>query len=461
MDVYCDYRHTTPGSAGEMLIAAEQHGWSPEAIRGDLAELLQRPGATSGIPAPGVLPLDRPGPGRRSPGQRPLPPAPGRLIARCSESSMIEADYLVIGAGIAGASTGYWLSAHGRVVVLEREAQPGYHSTGRSAAHYTVAYGTPQVRALTAASRAFSTTRRPASASIRCSARVRKWWSTSATIRKNSAVNTKAARRWCRRCACWTRNRPARSCRCCVATRSSAPPTTPPVPTSIPTPCTRATCAASAATRAGPMQPRSAGDPPGRRRLGSPLRRRQLPRGGAGQRRRRLVRRHRRAGRRPPAGPAAQAPLSLHLRPAAGHRLPRLADAGQPRRILLPEAGRRHAARLAGQRRSGRSPRRAARATGHRHRHVPDRRSHHPHHSPPGTHLGRAALVRRRRRPGGQLRRRCGRLLLGRCPGRLRYPDLGGDGRGQRRADPPPAAAGAPARARPGRGDAVAAPPVP
>ncbi len=28
------------------------------------------------------------------------------------ESSMIEADYLVIGAGIAGASTGYWLSAH-------------------------------------------------------------------------------------------------------------------------------------------------------------------------------------------------------------------------------------------------------------------------------------------------------------------------------------------------------------
>ncbi|HFK2005098.1 TPA: FAD-dependent catabolic D-arginine dehydrogenase DauA [Pseudomonas aeruginosa] len=68
---------------------------------------------------------------------------------------MIEADYLVIGAGIAGASTGYWLSAHGRVLVLEREAQPGYHSTGRSAAHYTVAYGTPQVRALTAASRAF------------------------------------------------------------------------------------------------------------------------------------------------------------------------------------------------------------------------------------------------------------------------------------------------------------------
>ncbi|MGH8355311.1 MAG: NAD(P)/FAD-dependent oxidoreductase [Pseudomonas sp.] len=68
---------------------------------------------------------------------------------------MIEADFLIIGAGIAGASTGYWLSQHGRVLVLERESQPGYHSTGRSAALYTVAYGTPQVRALTAASRAF------------------------------------------------------------------------------------------------------------------------------------------------------------------------------------------------------------------------------------------------------------------------------------------------------------------
>ncbi|QLC73986.1 FAD-binding oxidoreductase [Pseudomonas sp. LPB0260] len=68
---------------------------------------------------------------------------------------MHEADYLIIGAGIAGASTGYWLAPHGRVQVLEREAQPGYHATGRSAALYTVAYGPPHVRALTAASRAF------------------------------------------------------------------------------------------------------------------------------------------------------------------------------------------------------------------------------------------------------------------------------------------------------------------
>ncbi|QIE89534.1 NAD(P)/FAD-dependent oxidoreductase [Pseudomonas nitroreducens] len=68
---------------------------------------------------------------------------------------MIEVDFLIIGGGIAGASTGYFLSRHGKVAVLERESHAGYHSTGRSAALYTVAYGTPQVRALTAASRAF------------------------------------------------------------------------------------------------------------------------------------------------------------------------------------------------------------------------------------------------------------------------------------------------------------------
>lgn len=68
---------------------------------------------------------------------------------------MQQADYLIIGAGIAGASTGYWLAPHGKVVLLERETLPGYHSTGRSAALYTAAYGTPQVRALTLASRAF------------------------------------------------------------------------------------------------------------------------------------------------------------------------------------------------------------------------------------------------------------------------------------------------------------------
>jgi D-arginine dehydrogenase len=65
------------------------------------------------------------------------------------------ADFLVVGAGIAGASVAYFLAPHGRVVVLEREAHPGYHSTGRSVALFSETYGTPQVRALSCASRSF------------------------------------------------------------------------------------------------------------------------------------------------------------------------------------------------------------------------------------------------------------------------------------------------------------------
>ena len=66
-----------------------------------------------------------------------------------------DVDFLVVGAGIAGASVAAFLAPHGRVVVLERESQPGYHSTGRSAALFSETYGTPQVRALSRASRAF------------------------------------------------------------------------------------------------------------------------------------------------------------------------------------------------------------------------------------------------------------------------------------------------------------------
>jgi len=64
------------------------------------------------------------------------------------------ADFIVIGAGIAGASIAHGLASRGRVVLLERESQPGYHSTGRSAALFLESYGPPQVRALTMASRA-------------------------------------------------------------------------------------------------------------------------------------------------------------------------------------------------------------------------------------------------------------------------------------------------------------------
>jgi len=66
-------------------------------------------------------------------------------------------DFVVIGAGIAGASAAYELAACGRVVVLERESQPGYHTTGRSAALFTETYGNATMRALTRASKAFLT----------------------------------------------------------------------------------------------------------------------------------------------------------------------------------------------------------------------------------------------------------------------------------------------------------------
>lgn len=66
-------------------------------------------------------------------------------------------DVIVIGAGIAGASVAWWLAPHARVVLLERESQPGYHSTGRSAALYMASYGSAQVRALTRASLSFYT----------------------------------------------------------------------------------------------------------------------------------------------------------------------------------------------------------------------------------------------------------------------------------------------------------------
>ena len=56
---------------------------------------------------------------------------------------------------MAGASAAYFLAPHRRVVVLEREAQPGYHATGRSAAMYSETYGNATVRAITTASRPF------------------------------------------------------------------------------------------------------------------------------------------------------------------------------------------------------------------------------------------------------------------------------------------------------------------
>ena len=64
-------------------------------------------------------------------------------------------DIVVIGAGIAGASIAAELAPSARVLLLEMESQPGYHSTGRSAAYFSASYGTAAVRGITAASEQF------------------------------------------------------------------------------------------------------------------------------------------------------------------------------------------------------------------------------------------------------------------------------------------------------------------
>ncbi|HEY1090942.1 MAG TPA: FAD-binding oxidoreductase [Burkholderiaceae bacterium] len=66
-----------------------------------------------------------------------------------------QADCIVIGAGIAGASLAAALAGQLKVTLLEAEAQAGYHSTGRSAALFAPIYGNAVIRALTRASRPF------------------------------------------------------------------------------------------------------------------------------------------------------------------------------------------------------------------------------------------------------------------------------------------------------------------
>lgn len=61
-------------------------------------------------------------------------------------------DIAIVGAGMAGASLAAELGAHASVLLLEAEAQPGSHSTGRSAAFWEEVYGGPSVAPLTAAS---------------------------------------------------------------------------------------------------------------------------------------------------------------------------------------------------------------------------------------------------------------------------------------------------------------------
>jgi D-arginine dehydrogenase len=61
----------------------------------------------------------------------------------------------VIGAGIAGASIAAHLATTQKVLMLEMEDRPGYHTTGRSAASFEPNYGPPPILAFTRASAAF------------------------------------------------------------------------------------------------------------------------------------------------------------------------------------------------------------------------------------------------------------------------------------------------------------------
>ena len=68
---------------------------------------------------------------------------------------MTNYDFAVVGAGVAGLSVAAALSEHATVALIEREGQPAYHSSGRSAAVYIEGYESQVVAALTRASRDF------------------------------------------------------------------------------------------------------------------------------------------------------------------------------------------------------------------------------------------------------------------------------------------------------------------
>jgi D-arginine dehydrogenase len=67
----------------------------------------------------------------------------------------LDADIAIVGAGMAGASLAAEVAGEVSVLLLEGEDQPGYHSTGRSAAFWAESYGGPFIQPLTSASGPF------------------------------------------------------------------------------------------------------------------------------------------------------------------------------------------------------------------------------------------------------------------------------------------------------------------
>lgn len=75
-------------------------------------------------------------------------------------------DVVVIGAGIAGACIAAYVAEDVSVCLIEMEPQPGYHSTGRSAALFAASYGNESIRSLTRGSHGFFTAPPPGFASV-------------------------------------------------------------------------------------------------------------------------------------------------------------------------------------------------------------------------------------------------------------------------------------------------------
>ena len=65
---------------------------------------------------------------------------------------MVDADFLIVGGGIAGVSAAARLAPHGKVVLVEAETALAHHASGRSAALYEPRYGLAPVVGLSMAS---------------------------------------------------------------------------------------------------------------------------------------------------------------------------------------------------------------------------------------------------------------------------------------------------------------------
>lgn len=92
--------------------------------------------------------------------ERPCQTVTGSHARASAIRPVITVDIAVVGAGMAGASLAAEVATHPivarrSVLLIEAEAQPGLHATGRSAAFWTETYGGPGVQPLTTASGGF------------------------------------------------------------------------------------------------------------------------------------------------------------------------------------------------------------------------------------------------------------------------------------------------------------------